>query len=149
MGIDKFGSFFDIAKKYLGKFYTFFKDNKNNSKIMLLIASTTSLLAIFFAVQLYRDLRLMNEKTSELANISNYDTHILANDLVTQVVLKNSETIKDLLQENKIVNAEISKYTEYLHGLQIPYTYLLKYIYLPSLNVWEENYTENIDVNLI
>lgn len=149
MDLRKLEVFLDIVKTYLAKFYNFFKDNKNNSKIMLLIASITSLLAILFAVQLYNDIRLLNGRTSELANLSSYDTRTLESDPITQNILKNSDTIKDLLQENRISKGEINKYTEYLHSLQIPYTYLLKYIYLPSLNVWKENYTNTIDSNLI
>lgn len=149
MDLRKLEVFLDRAQIYLSKFYIFFKDNKNNSKIMLLIASITSLLAIFFAVQLYNDVRLLNGKTSELTNLSSYDTRTLETDPITQTILKNSDTIKDLLQENRITKGEINKYTEYLHSLQIPYTYLLKYIYLPSLNVWKENYTDTIDSNLI
>lgn len=149
MDLRKLKAFLDISQTYLSKLYNFFKDNKNNSKIMLLIASITSLLAIFFGIQLYNDVRLLNGKTSELVNLSSYDTRTLEADTITQTILKNSDTIKDLLQENRITKGEISKYTDYLHSLQIPYIYLLKYRYLPSLNVWKENYTETIDTNLI
>jgi len=142
-------SFLDVFEKNMRGFYVFFKDNKNNSKIMLLIALITSVLAVYFGVQLYNDITLLNGKSSELANLSNYDTRTLEANTITQTILKNSDTIYDLLQENKLMQWEITKYTDYLHALQIPYIYLLKYIYLPSLNVWKENYTDNIDTNLI
>lgn len=116
---------------------------------MLFLAIITSWLAIYFGIQLYGDIAALNGKSSQLANISSYDMRILENNPTTQNVLKTSETIKDLLQENITTETEISKYTDYLHSLQIPYTYLLKYIYLPSLNVWKENYTDKIDTNLI
>jgi hypothetical protein len=103
MNIDlsKITSFLDILKKYLGKLYNFFKDNKNNSKIMLLIAIITSALAIYFGIQLYSDITILNGKSSELNNLSSYDTRTLEADPITQTILKNSDTIKDLLQENK------------------------------------------------
>ncbi|MFA7298469.1 MAG: hypothetical protein WC010_02370 [Candidatus Absconditabacterales bacterium] len=149
MDLTKIIYFLDVAKKYMSGFYNFFKDNKNNSKIMLIIALTTSGLAIFFGIQLYNDISLLNGKSSELNNVSSYDTRTLEADPLTQTILKNSDTIKDLLQENTLTEGEISKYTDYLSSLQIPYTYLLKYIYLPSLNVWKENYTDKIDTDLI
>ncbi len=149
MNLNKISSFLDVFKKSIGGFYDFFKDNKNNSKIMLLIACITSILAIYFGVQLYNDISLLNGKTSQLNNLSNYDTHILQADSITQPILKNSDTIQDLLLENKNTQWEISKYTDYLSTLQVPYTYLLKYIYLPSLNIRKENYTDKIDTNLI
>lgn len=116
---------------------------------MLLVAVITSGLAIYFGVQLYSDITVLNGKSSELTKLLSYDTRTLQADPTTKTIFKNADTIKDLLQENKGVQWEISKYTDYLHALQIPYTYLLKYIYLPSLNVWKENYTDKIDTNLI
>lgn len=149
MDLSKITSFLDVVKKYMSGLYNFFKDNKNNSKIMLIIAVATSWLAIFFGIQLYSDITLLNGKSSELNNLSSYDTRTLEADPITQTILKNSDTIKDLLVENKTTEWEITKYTDYLSSLQVPYTYLLKYLYLPSLNVWKENYTEKIDTNLI
>lgn len=149
MNLQKITSFLDVTKKQIMTVYNFLKDNKNNSKIMLLVAIITSGLAIFFAWQLYTDISLLNSKASELNNISSYDTKILETNIITQPILKNSETLQDLLQDNQITAWEITKYTDYLHSLQIPYTYLLQYIYLPSLNVWKEKYTNKIDTDLI
>jgi hypothetical protein len=147
--LQKLTSFLDVLKKYLGGLYNFFRDNKNNSKIMLLIALVTSGLAIYFGVQLYINITYLNGKSSELINLSSYDMRALQTDPITQPILKNSDTITDLLQENTTTEGEITKYTDYLHSLQVPYTYLLQYIYLPSLNVWKERYTDKIDTNLI
>ncbi|MEI6672207.1 MAG: hypothetical protein WCL02_02345 [bacterium] len=149
MDLSTITSFLDMIKKYIHELYNFFKDNKNNSKIMLIIALATSGLALYFGIQLYSDITVLNGKSSELVNIASYDTRILEADATTKTILQNADTIKDLLQENQSVQGEISKYTDYLHALQIPYTYLLKYIYLPSLNVWKENYTDKIDTDLI
>jgi len=147
--LKKITSFLDVLQKNIGGLYNFFRDNKNNSKIMLLIALAASGLAIYFAVQLYSDITYINGKSSELNNLSSYDTRTMEADPITQPILKNSDTIIDLLQENKITEWEITKYTDYLHSLQIPYTYLLQYMYLPSLNVWKEKYTDKIDINLM
>lgn len=147
--LNKINSFIDVFQKYTNGFYNFFRDKKNNSTIMLLMAVTTSALAIYFGVQLYNDITVLKGKTPELVNISSYDSSTLAADAITQNILKNSDTIQDLLQENKSAQAEISKYTDYLHALQVPYNYFLKYVYLPSLNIWKENYTDKIDIDLI
>lgn len=149
MDFDQITSFLNTCKTYITRLYNFSKDNKNNSKIMLLIAIITSLLAIYFGVQLYNDITSLNAKSSELINISSYDMNILKSDPTIKTILKSSDTIKDLLQENKSVEWEITKYTDYLHSLQVPYTYLLNYIYLPSLNIWKENYTDKIDTSLV
>lgn len=147
--LQKMKSFFDVLKKNFGGLYNFFRDNKNNSKIMLLIALATSGIAIYFGIQLYSNITYLNGKSSDLYKLSSYDIRTLETNDITQPVFKSSDTIKDLLQENKLTQWEITKYTDYLHSLQIPYTYLLQYIYLPSLNVWKEKYTEKVDINLI
>lgn len=69
---------------------------------MLIIAVSTSALAIYFGIQLYSDITSLNGKSSELNNLVNYDTRILEADPTTQTILKNSDTIKDLLQENTL-----------------------------------------------
>lgn len=147
--LEKIQAFLNTLKKYIGGIYRFFKDNKNNSKIMLLIAIITTGLAVYFAIQLYNDVTYLNGKSADLYKLSSYDVRTLETNENTQAIFKSSDTIDDLLQENTSTQGEITKYTEYLHALQIPYTYLLQYIYLPSLNVWKEKYTEKIDVNLI
>jgi hypothetical protein len=127
----------------------FFREDKNNGQVMLVVAVVTTALAIYFGMQLYNDIALLNAKSNQLGNTSTYDIRTLQSDPAIQGILKSTESIKDLLEENKNTQSEINKYTDYLHSLQIPYTYLLKYIYLPSLNVWKENYTDKIDTNLI
>lgn len=149
MDLNRISFFLDDLQMYASRFYNFFKDNKNNSKLMLIIALITSGLAIYFGIQLYNDVSALNGKTAELTNLSSYDTRTLESNTITQAILKNADTIQDLLQENKSIKGEIAKYTDYLYSLQVPYTYLLKYIYLPSLNVRKENYTDTIDINLI
>lgn len=147
--LQKMKPFWDMVKKYVGGAYRFFKDNKNNSKMMLFIAVLTTGIAVYFGIQLFTDIQYLNGKTPELMNLKSYDMRELQANALTQPILKTSDTIKDLLDEDTLTQGEIKKYTDYLHSLQIPYTYLLQYIYLPSLNVWKEKYTDKIDINLI
>lgn len=116
---------------------------------MLVIAIATTALAGYFGYQLYQDIQLLNAKTSQLHNLASYDIRAMESNVAMQGVLKSAETIDDLVQENIDEQSEITKYSDYLNALQLPYTYLLKYIYLPSLNVRKENYTDKIDTDLI
>jgi hypothetical protein len=147
--LQKMKSFLDVLKKYFGGVYTFFRDNKNNSKVMLFIALVTFGIAIYFGIQLYNDITYLNGKTPELMNLKSYDMRELQTNALTQPIVKTSDTIKDLIDENMLTEGEINKYSDYLASLQVPYTYLLQYIYLPSLNVRKEKYTDKIDTNLI
>lgn len=147
--LQKMKSFLDVAKKYLGSVYNFFKDNKNNSKVMLFLAIITFGIAVYFGIQLYGDIMYLKNKTPELAAIKSYDIRELQANELTQDIVKTSSSLSDLLEEDTLIGWETEKYTDYLQSLQIPYTYLLQYIYLPSLNVWKEKYTNKIDTNLI
>ncbi len=147
--LQKMKSFLDVLKKYGEGVYNFFRDNKNNSKIMLLIAIITFGIAVYFAIQLYNDITYLKSRTPELAHLKSYDTRQLQANALTQPLLKTSDTINDLIEENMLTEGEIRKYSDYLSSLQVPYTYLLQYIYLPSLNIWKEKYTNKIDINLI
>lgn len=100
--LQKMKSFFDVLKKNFGGLYNFFRDNKNNSKIMLLIALATSGIAIYFGIQLYSNITYLNGKSSDLYKLSSYDIRTLETNDITQPVFKSSDTIKDLLQENKL-----------------------------------------------
>ena len=117
--------------------------------MMLTVALITTGIAIYFGVKLFTDIRYLNGKTPELMNLKSYDMRELQTNALTQPVLKTADTINDLLEEDMLTQGEITKYSDYLHSLQIPYTYLLQYIYLPSLNVRKEKYTDKIDINLM
>lgn len=147
--LQKMKSFLDVLKRYLGGAYNFFRDNKNNSKMMLFIAVVTFGIAVYFGIQLYSDISYLNARTPQLMDLKSYDMRGLQTNALTQPILKTSDTIKDLLDENALTEGEITKYTDYLSSLQVPYTYLLQYIYLPSLNVRKEKYTDKIDTNLL
>lgn len=54
--LKKITPFFEEIKKYMVGVYQFFKDNKNNSKMMLFVAILTFGIAIYFGIQLYSDI---------------------------------------------------------------------------------------------
>jgi len=147
--LEKVKLFLSTAKKHILKIYNFLRDNKNNSKMMLFLAIGTTALAIFFGVQLISDINYLKAKTPELMQLKSYDVRTLQEHHITQTTMRTSTSLQDILEENALVEEEIVKYRGYLESLQIPYTYLLQYIYLPSLNVRKENYTNKIDINLM
>ena len=67
---------------------------------MLFIALVTSGLAIYFGLQLYNDITYLNAKSAELNDLSSYDVRTLENTESTKTILKSSDTITDILQEN-------------------------------------------------
>jgi len=68
---------------------------------------------------------------------------------VTKEALSFSTTIYDLIKKDDEVKQSIEKYTKYMQDLQLPYQNFLQYIYLPSLNVWKDTYTDKINTDMI
>ncbi|MBU0626115.1 hypothetical protein KKG31_08140 [Patescibacteria group bacterium] len=104
---------------------------------------------IFLAFRLYTTTQDLKDNSSSLMNLSSYDTTILSNNRITKEVLDFSSTLYDLVQKNTEIKDSIVKYNEYMKDLQLPYTYFLRYLYLPSLNIWKDNYTNKIDTDII
>jgi hypothetical protein len=101
--LQKMKSFLDVAKKYLGSVYNFFKDNKNNSKVMLFLAIITFGIAVYFGIQLYGDIMYLKNKTPELAAIKSYDIRELQANELTQDIVKTSSSLSDLLEEDTLI----------------------------------------------
>jgi len=146
---NKIQEYFAVAKKYLLVVYDFFKDNKNNSKVMMIIAAMTFGVALYFARDLYANISYVRGKTQDLVYLKSYDIRPIQTNEFTQPIVKYTETLEDIWEEDEEVKKEIAKYQQYLAALQIPYTYFLQYVYLPSLNVRKEKYTNKIDTTLM
>ena len=96
-------SFLDVAKKHLGSVYNFFKDNKNNSKVMLFLAIITFGIAVYFGIQLYNNIMYLKHKTPELAAIKSYDVRELQDNELTKDIIKTSNVLSDLLEEDVLI----------------------------------------------
>ena len=101
MHLEKLGSFLDTTKKVLIKTYRFFRDNKNNSKMMLFLAALTTGIAIYFALQLIGDINNLKTQTPELYKLKTYDIHTLQENELTQPLISTSDSIQDLLEEHE------------------------------------------------
>ena len=131
------------------KVFTFFQSKKNDSRVMMALATVTLILAIYFLIQVFGTLRDLKNKIPQLVNLDSYDTRVLLQNDLTANDVKNMDTLKDLINENVNTEKDITTYTDYLHQLQLPYTYLLQYMYLPSLNIWKDPYTQVVDPSVI
>ncbi len=124
--------------------------NKNISWLFVMFFALVALwVSVFFAVRLYSVAHDLNEKNTLLMTLPTYDTSILSNNRITKEVLDFSSTLYDLVDKNNEIKEDIEKYNDYMSALQLPYTHFLNYLYLPSLNIWKDEYTNKIDTNLI
>jgi hypothetical protein len=104
---------------------------------------------VYFVLSLLSVITSLNAKTPELVNLANYDTTALSTNRITKEVLSFSTTFYDLITKDNDIIKDIEKYTKYMQDLQLPYENFLKYVYLPSLNVWKDVYTNEIDIDMI
>ncbi len=100
--------------------------------------------AIGIAMMIYVKMDAWKGKEEQLLTLSKYGVTNSRN-------LEKEEifTIQDLIEEKNNIKKQNERYTEYLTALQAPYIYFLKYLYLPSLNIWKDPFTEKIDVSII
>lgn len=141
--------FWATIKPRLVQLYTFFRDKKNDSKLIVILAVVAFGIAIYFLTLTIGNLNALKQKIPQLKNINAYDTTLLQSSPLTKNIVQNANTLYDLIDENATTQADITTYSKYLASLQIPYTYFLQYIYLPSLNIWKDPYTQQINPDII
>jgi len=136
-------------KIFLEPVFHFFKDKNNSGKLLLSFSVISIVWALYLIFSVYTTIQTLNTKTPELINLTIYDTTSMTTNRLTKEVLNFSTTINDLIKKDDEVKQSIQKYTKYMQDLQLPYENFLKYLYLPSLNVWKDSYTNKIDVTMI
>jgi hypothetical protein len=141
--------FWAAVKPRLIQLYRFFRDKKNDSKLIVVLAVVAFGIAIYFLTLTIGNLSSLKQKIPQLKNLNSYDTTLLQSNLLTKNIVQNADTLSDLISENATTQADITTYSNYLASLQIPYTYFLQYIYLPSLNIWKDPYTQQINPDII
>ena len=140
---------FKKIRNFIVLSFGFLKNKDNSSKLIFGAAVLTLGIALYFSYALYSTASTLHAKTSELINLSHYDASALHSDAAFNESISSVLTFDDLVAKNDEIKDSIQKYKEYLHNLQIPYENFLKYIYLPSLNIWRDTYTKQIDTSLI
>jgi hypothetical protein len=147
--LQKIQSFFSTVQGGVNKTKSFFQNKKNDEILLLAITGIVLLVAVYFLIQVISNLRSLNQKIPQLINLDSYDTRVLQDNASTQNLVKNINTIPELIQENTLMTKDITTYDTYLADLQVPYTYLLQYIYLPTLNIRKDHYTQQINPDII
>lgn len=119
--------------------------DKNQFKILVSVAGVLLLACIVYGIYVFSIVGEANEKTEELNLLSTYDT----------ATLENIEGIDDfgnldsLLEKNSEIENEIIGYNQYFEQLNAPYANFMSNIYLPSINVWEDAYTNELDLSIV
>lgn len=131
------------------KLILFFEKNKEQSSWLIPVAVMSVLVTMFFAWRVWNYLHQLDKETFQLEEIALYDINQLRAHPNTQKDIKNMTNIKDIFSYYKDNAQTIQRYQQYLETLKVPYEYFLQYRYLPSLNIWKNNYTQQINTDLI
>lgn len=142
-------SFLAFLKDIGKKIQDFFGDKKNDSNVMLMFAIGSIIVSVYFLYQVIGNIWILNKKTPLLLQMDSYDTRTLLSNPLTSNTARNMDTLQDFIDENISIEKDISIYSKYLAELQISYTYFLQHVYLPSLNIWKNIYTDEIATDLV
>jgi len=133
----------------LSRLVSFFSDKKNDSKMVFVGAMIAIGLAVYFFLLLISNLNALKQKIPQLKNLNSYDTRMLESNILTRNFIQNASTLYDLVEEKVVTQQDLMVYNDYFHSLQVPYMYLLQHIYLPSLNIRANPYTQYIDTEIM
>lgn len=103
----------------------------------------TAILVIWWVYLYYKiqsNFSQLQASTSSLKNLSSYNN--------TKNNWYGLETISDLLKEQINNSKEKVELTEKFEKLQVSYNYFLKQLYLPSLNIWKNDFTDELDLSI-
>jgi hypothetical protein len=131
------------------KIILYLKKNKHNVKYLIPLALLCGLIATFFIARTVWIIYNLNQESDNLLYLEQYNSNLLKLNETSKQDLKNIKTIEDAINYQAEVKDEVQRYNDYIQALQIPYTELLQYIYLPQLNIRKDPYLGSIDTELI
>ena len=118
----------------------------------LLYSIVTVLVALAMLVSLgyylFTSYRI-NAQADNLIQMRYYDMSSIARNEVLKDSLPLRQTIDDVVGYATTLSEKASSYASYRKELSLPYTYFLHYIYTPSLNIWKDPFSQQIDTDLI
>jgi hypothetical protein len=95
---------------------------------------------IFFILKTAKDTNDLNQQSENLYDLKNYDTSIMSTNKYLKNEASEFKKINELIEYNINIQETTKKYNEYLEGVQASYDNFLKYLFLPSLNIWKDEY---------
>jgi hypothetical protein len=128
----------------LKKESNFDKVMKRKLWIMIVTAIITMGVFTYFIIAYFSRLSTYNaEKETRLLQTSSYASVLDLDGSIDQ------NTLTDIVDDLVAKQDETITINNYLNTLRIPFESFLRYVYLPSLNIWQDPYTNEIDTSLV
>lgn len=107
------------------------------------------LLAVASLARAIKDYVMLNKNSSELTELSHYETTLLKTNSLTKDIPQEAKTLSDVITTYQDILSEKTMSIEYFANLQKPYEHALQYILFPSMNIWKNRYSDAIDTSII
>lgn len=126
-----------------------FNKNKEKIKILIPIAVISTIVMIYMIIRTIIIVKNLNRESNELYNLKYFNTKVLENSEYTVENMKDIKTINDLINYELKISKDTEKYNQYLSTLQSPYSYLMRHIFLPQINIRKDPFLWDIDISII
>ncbi|HRX63691.1 MAG TPA: hypothetical protein P5060_01155 [Candidatus Absconditabacterales bacterium] len=140
---------FEKIKIFVNKVINKIRNNKEKVKLFIPVAVLAFIFMIYSLATTIITSTKINKEKGELYQLEKFNTKILENNEYTKIDMESIENIPELIKYNSNLDTELNRYREYLDKLQSPYSNFLQYILLPSLNIWKDSFTNEIDTSII
>jgi len=104
---------------------------------------------IIYGLIVYRDYETLNSQAHQLSNLNNYSISINTDTLKDYSNGNNLDTIFGLLAVNTKIAETLQERNDILQNLIRYYDLFLRNLYLPSLNIWKNPYSKQIDITIL
>jgi len=125
---------------YIGKFV---RSHKNMMTIMIPISATAVISLLYFVGATMRLHYSFAQDETKFYHTSAYDTSSVL------WFTESYTTLQDAIDWLHEAADTVDRYNTYLSSLQAPYTTLLQYVLLPSLFIWKDPYTGELDTSIV
>lgn len=139
----------NMMKNIINSFFDGFKNGKYFMLVVFLLLLATIAFSVWMFLKAYFDTKNLNERSQELYSLKNYNTSVLKSNSYIRNEVTNMKNLDELIDYNLKLQLMSKSFEEYLGWIQSSYDNFLKYILLPSLNVWKDPFLGEIDANMI
>lgn len=139
----------DDGGKKKNKWSTAFHLTRKDSIVSVLVSLAIIWWAIYYGKMVIENYRDINSRSAELKNLSAYDISVNTNKLNAYAEWNSLSTINWMIEVNKNIQEEITANEIFKQQQQSYYEVLLQNVYLPSLNVWKDPYTQKFDISIL
>lgn len=126
-------------------------DNRYLFYVLLVILFLTIGFVWYNIFDIFRNSNYLEDQTYKLHEIMSYDVNPnnISSNYIWWIELEWSDSILNMFLINDNIKTIYEWYSTIYNDIHSSYNSFLKYIYFPSLNIWQDPITEQIDLNFI